>query len=261
MLLVRGSDALWVSADGLKSSMFHERAQQLSCYPRSSNARVTQRDTCDHWACAGFAKGAFFAFLLWFHTCQIFLLYPFIISNSPLSAAPLLWLCAVTLQSAIQDPISRGRLSRSLPQYTGNPQFPKISKADPSFWNQPFCPVRVMVYVHSTFHPDLGSHDGLHYKYWPTSVSAFDRKQHAIELLLWLFMHCCPLKVWLCPPALLLIFIDAIYSLQHYTYPPPTAGCCAAPRRTESLSLEIPAISFWKSLWFPYCVLYQNECS
>lgn len=76
-------------------------------------------------------KGSVFCFSFVIAYVSDFLLYPFIISNCPLSVAPLLWLCAVTLQSAIQDPISKGRLSRSSPQYAGNPQFPLHRKC---FW-------------------------------------------------------------------------------------------------------------------------------
>lgn len=62
-------------------------------------------------------KGSVFLFFWDFIHCFRFLSYPFIIS---LSAAPMLWLCTVTPQSVNQDPISRGRLSSSSPQYTGN---------------------------------------------------------------------------------------------------------------------------------------------
>lgn len=154
-----------------------------------------------------------------------FLFYPFIISNCPLSASPLLWLCAVT--PAVCEPRSnfKGQTLKELAtRYRKSP----VSHSLKRFWWRRrwrkwrfeisiTVLVRVMFYVHSTSHPDPGSNDGLHNKYWPTLVSAFDRKQHGIELLLWLFMHCCLLKVWPCPPALLLIFIDAIYSLQQYT--------------------------------------------
>lgn len=119
-------------------------------------------------------------------------------------------------QSANQDPISRGRLSRSSPQDTGNPPFPIHWKGFGGSGGGGSGGLKSAL-LSTTLTPNPGSNDGLHNKYWPTLLSAFDRKQHGIELLLWLFMHCCLLKVWPCPPALLLIFIDAIYSLQQYT--------------------------------------------